>query len=1254
MLNFIQLNLHKATQATVVLGQELKDKQQTLAFLMEPHTVANKITGLPKGTTIAYARNIPDNKPGPRTGIVASCDLKLNAMDAWCNRDCTVAMIKLHGRQVVVASVYLDITKSTIPDWLERLMDMIDNKKVPLILAIDTNAHSSLFGPDTNSRGEDLEDFVISRGLEIQNVGETPTFETRRGTQMVQTFIDATFTRDLHFDISNWRVDRSYNASDHNTIRFEAEATTTGRTRLRPWSKADWQLFKDHLRNAEYRIPTHMSMKKLDALVDRLYKNLNEALNKACPEITVKDAIRSQVWITDKHEELKREVTKLYQKAKRQPTTLNWENYKLADKSFKRVCKRDKDRAWRQYKESLQSEKDMASLAKLAQREERRDINVLMKSDGTSTDPGKETITLLTQTHFPAATDARHVSYNNRRNCLTLALEDKYTDWITSYKIKQALGGFEKKKSPGPDGIKPLVFEHLPEEFINALEVIYKAAIHLSYTPKQWKRTKVIFISKPGKESYEQPKSFRPISLSNYFLKGLERLVAWNMDKALISYPIHHKQHGFLSGKSTESAISNTTDYIESFIMRKQHCVGVFLDISSAFDSINPNHVRRALLDHGGEPEMVQWYYNYITHRDIEIDMHGEQASFSTGIGFPQGGVCSAKFWLIAFDFAIKIINMHNIEGNGYADDCSALYGGPRLDHAISRLQRMLDSLTAWGRRCGLKFNPEKSVAVLFTRRQKTPPRPLLIDGKPIQWKEQVKYLGLTLDKKLHWNKHIEDKVRSAKKFISHVAHITRKNWGPKPQLMRWAYLGIVRPRLTYASMIWGHRAPHHIDKLRRLNRLAMNTFGCYPKSTPTASLEVMLDVAPLHLFCQQEALAARARLNGVVSINWSGKNHLKTHSTSHLRHWEDIMTEANINLATSDQCSEMKWSTGFRIDHDSFSGHSKHLTPTQYNIFTDGSRLDGQSGTGFAIYKGKKEIHTEAKRLPDYATVFQAEIMAIRRAADAMLCQAGSPIKFVKFFIDSQAAILALANPMVRNQSVSDAIDSLNKLYERALKVTLVWIPAHRGHIGNERADRLAKQGSKLSGDNDRVFIAKPGSAIKNEIRSLTYKSWAKEWQEDPRFAHTKAFYFSPMPTKAKYVYKLARLELGRFVRLITGHNNLNAFQTRIGLWGDKTCRFCLEADETFLHLLHSCPRFWQEQRDYFCDKIPSSDMQWSVRSLLDFSYIPSINDAFEGTWAHGDPQNQNDLQSEESDVNGHDDTSSYDPEGRATNSET
>ena len=919
--------------------------------------------------------------------------------------------------------------------------------------------------------------------------------------------------------------------------------------------------------------------------------------------------------MTDKHVKAKRVDSGLYARAKKTNLPADWNAYKLEDKKFKRLCKHDKNKAWRNYKESIQTEKEMASLVRLAQREDRREINVLTKTDGSSTDPGEETIQLLTQTHFPAATDTVRVTYNNRRNCSSSLLAEKYINWINSSKIQEALAGFEKKKSPGPDDIRPIIFDYLPPEFIKTLEYIYKAAIHLAYTPKLWKRTKVIYIAKPGKEAYDKPKAFRPISLSNYLLKGLERLVGWHMDQALVHHPIHHKQHGFLTGKSTESAISNTVDYIEKHIMQRQHCVGVFLDISSAFDSIKPSHVRRALPDHGGDPEMVQWYYNYITHRDIEVEMHGVMSKFSTGVGFPQGGVCSAKFWLIAFDYAIKILNRFNIEGNGYADDCSALYGGPRLDHAINRLQKMLDELTAWGRTCGLRFNPEKSVAVVFTRRRKTPPRKLRIDGCEIEYKNEVTYLGIQLDSKLHWTKHITDKIGKAKKFLAGVASMTRRNWGPKPRLMRWAYLGVVRPMLCYGAMIWGHRAPELEAKLRRVNRMAMNTFGSFPASTPTRAMEIMMDIMPLHLHCQKEALAARIRLNDVVGLTWVGYNDKKTHSKSHLYHWQQILDRYQINISHSDRCSELKWAAGFRVNRDSFTGDAKHRTHTQYNAYTDGSRLNERTGSGLVIYKGKNEVHTRSVRLPDHATVFQAEIAAIALAADRLTAVPPQDINYVKIFVDSQAALLAVGNPVVKSKAVAYAINSLNKLGQIAKSVTLVWIPAHKGHFGNERADELAKFGTQIECASHAVTVGKPSSVMKSELNNHVLRDWSREWNDYGSAQHSKGFYLSPNPAKAKFVYKLARLELGRFVRIITGHNNLNYFQAHIGLGASPLCRLCGGGNETFQHLVATCPRLWRTSREFFQDKLPSNDMLWSVRALLDFSFQPGVNEAFEGT---------------------------------------
>ena len=89
------------------------------------------------------------------------------------------------------------------------------------------------------------------------------------------------------------------------------------------------------------------------------------------------------------------------------------------------------------------------------------------------------------------------------------------------------------------------------------------------------------------------------------------------------------------------------------------------------------------------------------------------------GLASLRGGVCSAKLWTLGFNRAVEIINKYDIEGNAYADDCSAVLSGPRGDYVIKKLQRMLDELTAWGKTCGLVFNPTKTAVVHFSRKRK-------------------------------------------------------------------------------------------------------------------------------------------------------------------------------------------------------------------------------------------------------------------------------------------------------------------------------------------------------------------------------------------------------------------------------------------------------------------------------------------------------------------------------------------------------
>ena len=569
-------------------------------------------------------------------------------------------------------------------------MEYADNRNCKVVLGFDSNAHSELYGRETDNRGEILEAFIFQHNLEVENRGDIPTFCTLRRGTLATSFIDITLSRNV--TIADWFVDESFNNSDHNTLCFEILVTPDPPKMIRPWKRANWTRFRRILENHQFYIPAVMSTKKLDAAVNSMYDILQYALDKSCPMRAAKTDENSLNWWNSKLSQETKKISKQYKIAKRCRSLTETIKLKIMKQKFKKLCKKEKRNSWRRYIFNLKDNNRMAALAKTLQKKERSKLHTLRKADGTLTEPGQETLDLLFRTHFPASTPLRSVNHSQDPTTyspsLSTSIKQKYCNWINEELLSKALKKFNKEKSPGPDGIKPVVFEHLTTNFKQFLVFIFQCCIHFHYTPSKWKDTKVIFIPKPGKDDYSLPKSFRPISLSNYFLKTLERLVCWHMDESLRLYPIHHRQHGFMTGRSTESAISVTTNYIEQYLAHKQYCLASFLDISAAFDSIDIEHVRRSLLKHGGQKDLVNWYHNYLSHRNLFAALHQEEASCSTGVGFPQGGVCSARFWLVAFNQAIKIINNNYVDGIGYADDCCILMGGTDQSHMVAKVQK--------------------------------------------------------------------------------------------------------------------------------------------------------------------------------------------------------------------------------------------------------------------------------------------------------------------------------------------------------------------------------------------------------------------------------------------------------------------------------------------------------------------------------------------------------------------------------------
>ena len=100
-----------------------------------------------------------------------------------------------------------------------------------------------------------------------------------------------------------------------------------------------------------------------------------------------------------------------------------------------------------------------------------------------------------------------------------------------------------------------------------------------------------------------------------------------------------------------------------------------------------------------------------------------------------------------------------------------------------------------------------------ITSAYKLPDRNLKISDWDIPWKDNVKYLGLFLDKRLTFRKHIEEKVISGSKLIKILYSFINKNSKLNLKNKLLLYKTVIRPTILYSSKIWANCSNVHINK---------------------------------------------------------------------------------------------------------------------------------------------------------------------------------------------------------------------------------------------------------------------------------------------------------------------------------------------------------------------------------------------------------------------------------------------------------
>ena len=273
-----------------------------------------------------------------------------------------------------------------------------------------------------------------------------------------------------------------------------------------------------------------------------------------------------------------------------------------------------------------------------------------------------------------------------------------------------------------------------------------------------------------------------------------------------------------------------------------------------------------------------------------------------------------------------------------------------------------------------------------------------------------------------------------------------------------WGYKAIVVSALSYGSAVWARalQSAGNQEKLKKLNRLMALTMAPIRRSTPTSGLEIILVLPPLDLQIKESALKTIFRILPHNRTQWDG---LGKNSTGHLRWGLDILKQLGIPQKAYDGTNLLNLNKKYTVDTASFQSGIPNFS-SSVTCFTDGSKLiknaktPSNAGYGFGIIQNECLIQSGNGQLSTYNTVFQAEIIAIQKAAESLLTMEAKP---VTIFSDSQAALASLANMKVKDNATASCSSLLNQL-GHTREVTLKWVKAHVGHTWNEFADQQAK----------------------------------------------------------------------------------------------------------------------------------------------------------------------------------------------------
>ncbi len=285
--------------------------------------------------------------------------------------------------------------------------------------------------------------------------------------------------------------------------------------------------------------------------------------------------------------------------------------------------------------------------------------------------------------------------------------------------VNQVFRKQKSRKASGPDSISPACLKVCADQLAPIFTQIFNRSLELCEVPCCFKCSTIIPI--PKKPKITGLNDYRPVALTSVVMKSIERLVLAYL-KDITRPLLDPLQFAYRSNRSVDDAVNMGLHYILQHLDKPGNYARIlFVDFSSAFDSIMPDLLSDKLTQLSVPTSICQWIISFLTDRQQLVRL-GKLTSRTLIIstGAPQGCVLSPLLFSLytngctSKDPSVKLLK--------FADDTTVI--GLIKDGDESAYRQEVEQLAVWCSLNNLELNTLKTVEMIVDFRRNPPALP--------------------------------------------------------------------------------------------------------------------------------------------------------------------------------------------------------------------------------------------------------------------------------------------------------------------------------------------------------------------------------------------------------------------------------------------------------------------------------------------------------------------------------------------------